>query len=418
MNMQQREEHSILFYTEGSSDKFYDISLLREGSDWSVHFAYGRRGTTGQYGYKVRNVGYESAKRAFDRVIAEKVGKGYTSDITGQPGSGYWATPEVGIQVPTRRVDRVPVEATALRPAVAAALFDAPVDGLRSGYVPQLLNPVGEAQLEALLTDDAWGMQEKYDGKHLTLHWDGHRMVAANKKNLACGCDPRYEPAMREIFGSDSAVVDGEAMGLVFRAYDLLYYVGEDLRGMTYSARHAQLVNMDRQFLQEPSILIAPMARGEEQKRTLLAALRARNAEGVVFKRLDGAWRAGRPASGGDMLKYKFVASATCRVRSDATGRHSIGLEVLDGNLWVYVGNCTVGQATDLPPAGACVEIRYLYAYRGGALYQPVYLGVRDDVTEEECVISQLKYKGEAVAEVAKPVVVPGAHGARRIRWQ
>jgi hypothetical protein len=30
-----------------------------------------------------------------------------------------------------------------------------------------------------------------------------------------------------------------------------------------------------------------------------------------------------------------------------------------------------------------------------GNLYQPVYLGVRTDVETHECVVSQLKFKGE-----------------------
>jgi len=42
------------------------------------------------------------------------------------------------------------------------------------------------------------------------------------------------------------------------------------------------------------------------------------------------------------------------------------------------------------------VEIRYLYAYRDSlALYQPVYLGPRDDVEVGECVVSQLKFKAD-----------------------
>jgi hypothetical protein len=35
-----------------------------------------------------------------------------------------------------------------------------------------------------------------------------------------------------------------------------------------------------------------------------------------------------------------------------------------------------------------------LYAYKGGSLYQPVYLGVRDDVGAD-C-LADLKYKSEA----------------------
>ena len=37
--------------------------------------------------------------------------------------------------------------------------------------------------------------------------------------------------------------------------------------------------------------------------------------------------------------------------------------------------------------------MRYLYAHPGGSLYQPVYLGPRDDVDREDCRLSQLKYK-------------------------
>ena len=40
-------------------------------------------------------------------------------------------------------------------------------------------------------------------------------------------------------------------------------------------------------------------------------------------------------------------------------------------------------------------SVRYLYAFReSNALYQPVYLGPRQDIEQHECVLSQLKYKG------------------------
>ena len=40
-------------------------------------------------------------------------------------------------------------------------------------------------------------------------------------------------------------------------------------------------------------------------------------------------------------------------------------------------------------------KCRYLYAFReSNALYQPVYLGPRQDIEQHECVLSQLKYKG------------------------
>ena len=49
-----------------------------------------------------------------------------------------------------------------------------------------------------------------------------------------------------------------------------------------------------------------------------------------------------------------------------------------------------------VPAVDSIIEVRYLYAYKGGNLYQPTYLGVRDDISFEDCPISQLKYKKEA----------------------
>jgi bifunctional non-homologous end joining protein LigD len=46
-----------------------------------------------------------------------------------------------------------------------------------------------------------------------------------------------------------------------------------------------------------------------------------------------------------------------------------------------------------VPNLGAVVEVRYLYAYPDGSLYQPVYLGERSDVDVTECVVSQMKFK-------------------------
>ena len=45
------------------------------------------------------------------------------------------------------------------------------------------------------------------------------------------------------------------------------------------------------------------------------------------------------------------------------------------------------------------MECRYLYAFReSGCIYQPVYLGERDDIAPAECVVAQLKFKPEPQA--------------------
>jgi hypothetical protein len=50
-----------------------------------------------------------------------------------------------------------------------------------------------------------------------------------------------------------------------------------------------------------------------------------------------------------------------------------------------------------MPEPGEVVEIRYLYCLRGGSLYQPVLIGKRNDVDQDECSAAQIKYKEEAV---------------------
>jgi bifunctional non-homologous end joining protein LigD len=95
------------------------------------------------------------------------------------------------------------------------------------------------------------------------------------------------------------------------------------------------------------------------------------------------------------MFKHKFYSTASVRVAPGRSGKHSVGIEVLDGTEWVGVGNVTVGQATKLPQIGCIIEVRYLNYQEGGSLYQPTYLGIRDDIDDNECVISQLKHKAK-----------------------
>ena len=63
------------------------------------------------------------------------------------------------------------------------------------------------------------------------------------------------------------------------------------------------------------------------------------------------------------------------------------------------VGNVTIPPNHDIPEIGQVVEIRYLYVMRvGGSLYQPVYLGIRDDVGIADCTVEQqgIKYRPAA----------------------
>ena len=91
-------------------------------------------------------------------------------------------------------------------------------------------------------------------------------------------------------------------------------------------------------------------------------------------------------------------ATASCVVAAVSATKRSVALELAGegGGDRVPVGNVTIPPNHAVPRPGDVVEVRYLYAYPGGSLYQPLYLGRRDDVKPEECLLSQLKFKAAA----------------------
>ena len=84
----------------------------------------------------------------------------------------------------------------------------------------------------------------------------------------------------------------------------------------------------------------------------LFERLKARNREGVVIKRSDEMYTAGRPNSGGPRLKFKFVDTASFIVIK-VNGKRSVSLMVFDGDKVVPVGNVTIPPNHEIPGIGA-----------------------------------------------------------------
>jgi bifunctional non-homologous end joining protein LigD len=137
----------------------------------------------------------------------------------------------------------------------------------------------------------------------------------------------------------------------------------------------------------------ANTATNARTKAAMLLALRRQNREGAVFKDTSAPYTPGRPSRGGSQLKLKFTATCSCIVAGVTRGKRSVALEMVDGSRRVGIGNVTVPANHAVPETGQVVEARYLYAYPGGSLYQPVYLGRRDDVDPKDCRLAQLKYR-------------------------
>ena len=383
---------------QGSSDKVYILGIMRleplTSTTWSPsqNFAvvahYGRR-----YGHwTVAHKGHFStlveATKKFNSLVREKSAKGYEliESVT---------TPEEGAQ------------ASAPTPAPYVPAPFVPSAPPRPRCV--LLNAVSPDSVDSLLDAPEWALQPKIDGQRLlveiaedgTIRGFNRRGVEVTvPANIVDGLD-----------GFPTGVTyDGEitggADGQVFHIFDV---VDENL---TFQQRTEALERVfGRQEGRPPAGRLLTPYRQEAlegivgqngngsvrlvrtyidrwAKRESLKTLADANREGVVFKRLDARYTVGRPNSGGSYLKHKFVQSATCQVlRVNNQRSVEIGLVGPGALPSRSCGNVTIPANHEIPAVGQLVEVQYLYANpvvsdfsRGSAtLYQPVYLGVRDD---------------------------------------
>ncbi len=354
------EERISLYFKDARSDKEYHLQLVAEGAGWMVHYQNGPRGGTLSHGKKTTSpVDFETAKAKFDSVSKEKMKGGYS------PG------------------------------AAGAAFVGSELEARLTGVTPMLLNSITEERAQELLDDPEWCLQEKYDGHRRLLLRQGDQQEGGNRKGLSVPLTEAIDHAMTVVAQGKDLELDGEQVGEVVWVFDVLRLDGVDMRNCPFVERAAalQLVSARLQGLKPSPLLVAETARSSAEKRAMYQLLRA-EAEGGVFKRLSGPYVPGRPASGGDQLKRKFVSRDSFRVKKVHETKRSVLLEALDETgQWVEQGNCTIPANYSIPVTGGVVDVEYLYAFRGGSVFQPQYKGLRTDLDESACTMSVLRYK-------------------------
>ena len=351
-----KAESISLFYKEGSSDKVYEANLIQSGTGWTVTFAYGRRGNALAPGTKTtKPIKYEDAKKIYDQLVRSKTSKGYTPSAGGSSFSG-----------------------TSL-------------EKTDTGVRLQLLNDIDESEVHKCIEDSHFCAQEKYDGRRRALIKAGNEVTGTNRKGLAVEVEDAIKKDALSI--KHDFKIDGEQVGDILYVFDLLELDGADYKPKTYDDRYAALGYLLPK--NKSHIVKVATAYGAAEKQGLFDRLEEDQAEGIVFKDRYAPYTAGRPNTGGSMLKFKFYSTLSVICSSVNVGRRSIALELLDGKKRVPVGNVTVYPNQEIPAVGDIVEVRYLYAYKGGSLFQPVLLTVREDLDEKDCTVAQLKYKPE-----------------------
>jgi bifunctional non-homologous end joining protein LigD len=259
------------------------------------------------------------------------------------------------------------------------------------------LNPIDNDEgYDEFINSDAWWAQEKKDGKRLIIRREGSEVFGINKRGLTCGIPNAISNIMHN-FSVPSITVDGESIGETLHVFDLLEYHDIDTRTQSYAKRYGELeylIEELRARKADQGIVLVPVFKKKMDKAMALHKFILDRKEGIVFKQWAAPYTAGRPASGGTQRKYKFYATASVVVHT-INSQRSVGVAVYADNEIIELGNVSIPVDDKVPEVGQVIEVRYLYAYKDGALAQPVYLGPRDDVTRCECVESQLKYKVE-----------------------
>lgn len=290
---------------------------------------------------------------------------------------------------------------------------------------PMLCTPA-----EAAPKGDGWLHEIKYDGYRLQaavsgaavrlytrtgLDWTGkftqiaQALGALNLKDALIDGEAAVADAQgRTDFGAlQRSLENGDAKGVSFFAFDLLFEAGKDLRKLPLSERKVRLEKTLKSA--KAPIRLSPVIEGNGP--AVFEAFAAKGFEGVVSKKADSAYRAGRTQS---WLKIKAINQSEFVIigyQPSLKGRAFAALmlgERVKGKL-VYRGNVGTGfsdktlaslsaqlaklarakPALDVPREAArgakwvepmlVAQVKYAELTSEGAVRHGVFLGVRGD---------------------------------------
>lgn len=368
-NAMQTVKRVNLFFTQGSSDKEYQVSLYQDEKGYYVETANGRRGKPLRPLLKTPEaVALDAAEKIYEKAIKAKTSKGYTEC---ESGDAFVGSKEAGEITDFKGMQPNPITLEDARKLIAR-------------------EPTG------------WVVGQKHDGERcfISANAETGEVYGANRKGLK---RPLPEKVVNAILGGlreqeiTECKLDGELMDGWYAIFDVLSWNGTDQRNCTLEARR-WIINADLcdTFNASDVIHVECLLDAELAFEQMFADTKAAGAEGVVLKSLTSIYDIRRPATGGHILKLKHTADDSFVVHQHNEGKRSVGISAYDANgILVEVGNVTIPVNHDIPAIGTIIDVNYLYAYEGGSIFQPVFKKVRSDIYAEDCVLSKLKYKVE-----------------------
>lgn len=233
-------------------------------------------------------------------------------------------------------------------------------------------------------------MQEKYNGVRLMVYIERpDEIYSYNKRGDLIANDPVIVSSIKSMNLEPVHChirLDGEFVNDQFYVFDMI-------TGLNQKHSYEDRYNLLRNFIYKynpDSIVHVPNVKGEKVKRAFLTNLKERRCEGAVFKRMDSIYQPAKRCE--DQVKIKFYH--TCSVICLGQGRgKSVRMGMMNCAGEVIEVGCVSIEKGPKPQEGDIIEVKYLYAYQGGSLYQPIYLTTRTDVIASECLTDQLIYK-------------------------
>lgn len=364
-----------LYYKGGSSDKVYDIYIYEVPGGFDVMGYSGPRGQDLIARPQNTNgpVTREEAQKLFDAKVKKQTHH-RTTPYKEEPGG-------------TRSASFTPEESE-----------------VGDGNGCQLYTRIDFTKLwedpaaNALVADPAYGGFRKYDGTRCQIQVSSAGEVQifnriAKSRSLSMAV---VDSAKKLAAKVGDFKVDAESIGDQLFVFDLLMRDQQDCREIPLHRRWSLLIKL--LMYSDKRLQLADGAFTPATKRVLLQQLYDDGLEGMIFKRAASPYLEGRSK---DDFKYKFEHEASFIVMSRNV-KASVKIAVMDGQQLLDMGNCSLRDSSfaDLKE-GDIIDVRYLYAFRGGKLAQPLMQRRRKDVLPDECTIGQLFFKDEPRVKAA-----------------
>lgn len=265
---------------------------------------------------------------------------------------------------------------------------------------PMLANTLDLTTVERYLTDDRWVAQQKLDGDRILIRVADGRVQALNREG-----EPRRNPVPRKVLDQFQPFAplgtwcfDGELMNTgEFWLFDLPVAADAVSPDHPFEFRYEVLERLvaGSNWPADPCVRLLPVARTTTAKTSLFEMLRGQGAEGLMFRSLDGRYRAGKRSD--LLLKAKFTATADVIVHEvRPEGRNNCTYRLFKDGVLVPAGSCSLEHRPNVRP-GDVIEVRYLYASDTGLLYQPTMVRVRHDKSPGDCTVDQLQFTDRTI---------------------